>query len=115
MVNPNMVKKRPEKANDRIVINPVTRIEGHAKVTIFLDDGGSVKEARLQITDFRGFEKFCEGRPFYEMPSLTSRSCGICPVSHLLAAAKACDEIVGVNPPKTAILLRRLIHMGQMI
>jgi len=110
-----MVKKRPEKANDRIVINPVTRIEGHAKVTIFLDDGGSVKEARLQITDFRGFEKFCEGRPFYEMPSITSRSCGICPVSHLLAAAKACDEIVAVNIPRTAVLLRRLMHMGQII
>jgi len=98
-----------------IVISPVTRIEGHAKVTIRLAEDDSVRDARFQIVDFRGFEKFCEGRPFYEMPSITSRACGICPVSHLLASAKACDEIVGVNPPKTAILLRRLIHMGQMI
>jgi NAD-reducing hydrogenase large subunit len=104
-----------EKMKKDIVINPITRIEGHAKVTILLDNDEVVKEARFQIVDFRGFEKFCEGRPFYEMPSITSRSCGICPVSHLLASAKACDEIVGVNPPKTAILLRRLIHMGQMI
>jgi NAD-reducing hydrogenase large subunit len=103
------------KMNKEIVISPITRIEGHAKVTIHLGEDESVKEARFHITDFRGFEKFCEGRPFYEMPSITSRSCGICPVSHLLASAKACDEIVGVNPPKTAILLRRLIHMGQII
>jgi len=103
------------KMNKEIVINPITRIEGHAKVTIHLGKDDSVKEARFHVVDFRGFEKFCDGRPFYEMPSITSRSCGICPVSHLLASAKACDEIVGVNPPKTAILLRRLIHMGQMI
>ena len=98
-----------------IVISPVTRIEGHAKVTILLDEDSSVKEARFQVVDFRGFEKFCEGRPFYEMPSITSRSCGICPVSHLLASAKACDEIVAVSVPRTAIMLRRLIHMGQLI
>lgn len=103
------------KISKEIVISPITRIEGHAKVTIFLDEDDSVKEARFQVTDFRGFEKFCEGRPFYEMPSITSRACGICPVSHLLASAKACDEIVGVNAPKTAIMLRRLIHMGQLI
>ena len=104
-----------EKMNKEIVINPVTRIEGHAKITIFLKEDESVKEARFHVTDFRGFEKFCEGRPFYEMPSITSRSCGICPVSHLVASAKACDEIVGVNPPTTAVMLRRLMHMGQMI
>jgi NAD-reducing hydrogenase large subunit len=104
-----------EKISKEIVISPITRIEGHAKVTIHLGKDDAVKEARFQVVDFRGFEKFCEGRPFYEMPSITSRACGICPVSHLLASAKACDEIVGVNPPKTAILLRRLIHMGQMI
>ena len=98
-----------------IVINPITRIEGHAKVTIFLDEESRVTDARFQIIDFRGFEKFCEGRPYYEMPKITSRSCGICPVSHLLASAKACDEIVSVKPPRSAMLLRRLIHMGQMI
>jgi NAD-reducing hydrogenase large subunit len=98
-----------------IVINPITRIEGHAKVTIFLNEDQSVKDARFQIIDFRGFEKFSEGRPFYEMPSITSRACGICPVSHLLASAQALDDIVAVEPPKSAILLRRLMHMGQMI
>jgi NAD-reducing hydrogenase large subunit len=104
-----------EKMSKEIVISPITRIEGHAKVTIHLGRDDSVKEARFHVVDFRGFEKFCDGRPFYEMPSITSRSCGICPVSHLMASAKACDMIVGVNPPETAILLRRLIHMGQMI
>jgi NAD-reducing hydrogenase large subunit len=108
-----MVKE--EDPRKEIIISPITRIEGHAKVTIRLAEDKSVSDARFQIVDFRGFEKFCEGRPFYEMPSITSRACGICPVSHLLASAKTCDEIVGVNPPKTAILLRRLIHMGQMI
>jgi len=98
-----------------IVINPITRIEGHAKVTIFLKEDEAVKEARFQVTDFRGFEKFCEGRPFYEMPSITARSCGICSVSHLIASAKACDVIVGVTPPATAVMLRRLMHMGQII
>ncbi len=98
-----------------IVINPITRIEGHAKVTIFLDDESNVKDARFQVTDFRGFEKFSEGRPFYEMPSITSRACGICPVSHLLASAKACDQIVAVDVPNSAVMLRRLMHMGQMI
>ncbi|MEM2099165.1 MAG: Ni/Fe hydrogenase subunit alpha [Candidatus Bathyarchaeia archaeon] len=98
-----------------IVINPVTRIEGHAKITICLDENAAVKEARFHVTDFRGFEKFSEGRPFYEMPGITARSCGICPVSHLLASVKACDEIVGVKAPKTAVMLRRLIHNGQII
>jgi NAD-reducing hydrogenase large subunit len=99
----------------RILISPVTRIEGHAQVEIFLNEDDSVKDARFKVVDFRGFEKFTEGRPFYEMPSITSRTCGICPVSHLLASAKACDAIVGVTPPKTAIMLRRLMHMGQII
>ena len=99
----------------RITIAPITRIEGHAKVVIQLNDDDTVKDARFQVVDFRGFEKFTQGRPFYEMPGITSRSCGICPVSHLLASAKACDAIVGVTPPATAIMLRRLIHMGQLI
>ncbi len=103
---------KPEKT---IVINPVTRIEGHAQVNIILNPDDTVKEAQFKVIDFRGFEKFCEGRPFYEMPSITSRSCGICPVSHLLASVKACDAIAGVTPPKTAVMLRRLMHMGQII
>lgn len=99
----------------KIMINPVTRIEGHAQVVIFLNHDDSVKEALFKVVDFRGFEKFTEGRPFYEMPSITSRACGICPVSHLLASVKACDMIMGVTPPKTAVMLRRLMHMGQII
>jgi len=110
-----MVDEGISRLKDTIVINPITRIEGHAKVTIHLAEDGSVNEARFHVTDFRGFEKFCEGRPFHEMPSITSRSCGICPVSHLLASAKACDEIISVNIPETAIGLRRLMHMGQII
>jgi NAD-reducing hydrogenase large subunit len=99
----------------KILISPITRIEGHAQVSILLNQDDTVKEAIFKVVDFRGFEKFTEGRPFYEMPSITSRACGICPVSHLLASAKACDAIVGVYPPKTAIMLRRLMHMGQLI
>ncbi|MDQ1279888.1 MAG: NAD-reducing hydrogenase large subunit [Thermoproteota archaeon] len=98
-----------------IVIDPITRIEGHAKVTIHLADDGTVQEARFHVEIFRGFEKFCEGRPFYEMPSITSRICGICPVSHLLASAKACDDMLSVSIPRTATQLRRLMHMGQII
>jgi NAD-reducing hydrogenase large subunit len=103
------------KLSNKIVINPITRIEGHAKVTIYLGKDNKVKEARFHVTDFRGFEAFSEGRPFYEMPSITSRSCGICPVSHLLASAKAIDQIASVNIPKTAENLRRLMHNGQLI
>ena len=106
---------KTEKNSKEILISPITRIEGHAQVTIFLNKDDSVKDARFKVVDFRGFEKFTEGRPFYEMPSITSRACGICPVSHLLASAKACDAIVGVSPPQTATKLRRLMHMGQLI
>lgn len=98
-----------------ITIEPVTRIEGHAKVTVHVDDAGRVERARLHVNEFRGFEKFCEGRMFYEMPLVTERICGICPVSHHLASAKACDQIVGVEPPRPATLLRELMHMGQII
>jgi NAD-reducing hydrogenase large subunit len=96
-----------------ILINPVTRIEGHAKITIHLDDDGAVNDARFHVVEFRGFEKFCEGRYFAEMPSITPRTCGICPVSHLLASGKACDAILGHQIPRTAKLLRELMHMGQ--
>lgn len=101
--------------NKKITINPVTRIEGHARVTIFLNDEGQVDEAYLHIDQFRGFEKFSEGRYFAEMPIITPRICGICPISHHLASAKATDEILGVNIPRPAKLLRELIHMGQII
>src|SRR5690242_3470825 len=95
----------------QITIDPVTRIEGHGKITIQLDDHGAVADAHFHVTQFRGFEKFCEGRPFGEMPSLMARVCGICPVSHLIASAKACDEILAVRIPETAIKLRRLMNL----
>ncbi len=99
----------------KITIEPVTRIEGHAKISIYLNEQGEVDHSYLHINEFRGFEKFCEGRMFFEMPSITPRICGICPVSHHLAAAKAGDQIVGAEPPRTAKLLRELMHMGQVI
>lgn len=99
----------------RILIDPVTRIEGHAKISLFLDDAGNVADAEFHVVEFRGFEKFCEGRPFSEMPGITSRICGICPVSHLLASAKAGDAIMAVNIPPAAEKLRRLMNLGQLI
>ena len=99
----------------RIVIDPVTRIEGHAKISIFLDDDGNVSDAEFHVVEFRGFEKFCEGRPYQEMPGITARVCGICPVSHLLASAKAGDAIMAVNIPPAADKLRRLMNLGQII
>jgi NAD-reducing hydrogenase large subunit len=98
-----------------IEINPVSRVEGHGKVTIQLDESGNVDYARFHVTQFRGFEKFCEGRVFWEMPVITDRICGICPVSHHLASVKACDAILGVEIPPTAKMLRELMHMGQII
>jgi len=98
-----------------IVIDPVTRIEGHAKITLHLNDQGDVADARFHVTQFRGFEKFCEGRPFTEMPSLMARICGICPVSHLIASAKACDALLAVRIPPAADKLRRVINMAQIV
>jgi NAD-reducing hydrogenase large subunit len=99
----------------RILIDPVTRIEGHAKISIYLDDSGNVSDAEFHVVEFRGFEKFCEGRPFSEMPGITPRICGICPVSHLLASAKAGDAIMAVAIPPAAEKLRRLMNLGQFI
>jgi NAD-reducing hydrogenase large subunit len=99
----------------KITIEPVTRIEGHAKVTIRINEAGQVEHAYLHVNEFRGFEKFCEGRMVFEMPSITPRICGICPVSHHLASAKAGDELMGCPPPRPASLLRELMHMGQII
>ena len=99
----------------RIVIDPVTRIEGHAKVTIQLDEQGQVADARLHITQLRGFEKLCENRPFYEMPSLMARICGICPVSHLIASSKACDAILAVSIPPNGARLRRILNLAQIL
>ncbi len=102
-------------ASKTIEINPITRVEGHGKVTIQLDDAGNAVSARFHDTQFRGFEKFCEGQVFWEMPNLTPRICGICPVSHQLASAKACDAILGVELTRPAKLLRELLHKAQYI
>jgi NAD-reducing hydrogenase large subunit len=98
-----------------VTIDPVTRIEGHAKITVHLNDQNEVEDARFHVTEFRGFEKFCEGRSFWEMPGITARICGICPVSHLLASAKAGDAILGSQIPPTAQKLRRLMNWAQLV
>ena len=98
-----------------ITIDPVTRLEGHGKITIHLNDQGEVENANFHVTQVRGFEKFSEGRPFYEMPSLMARICGICPVSHLIASAKACEAIMSVRIPHTAAQLRRMLNLAQMV
>jgi NAD-reducing hydrogenase large subunit len=105
--------RRP--AVKKITIDHVTRIEGHARITIKLDDAGQVSDAQFHVTQIRGFEKFVEGRPYYEMPSITARICGICPVSHLLASSKACDAIMAVRIPESAAKLRELLHCGQFV
>ncbi|HEY7097852.1 MAG TPA: Ni/Fe hydrogenase subunit alpha [Terriglobales bacterium] len=98
-----------------IIIDPVTRIEGHAKITLHMNEKGRVEDARFHVTQFRGFEKLCEGRPFSEMPSLMARICGICPVSHLIASAKACDALLAVKIPPTADKLRRIFGLAQVV
>ncbi|MCL4837827.1 MAG: Ni/Fe hydrogenase subunit alpha [Thermoanaerobaculia bacterium] len=99
----------------RIVIEPVTRVEGHGKVTILLDEQNRVEQARLHIVEFRGFERFIQGRPFWELPVLVQRLCGICPVSHHLCAAKTVDGILGIDRlTPTGEKMRRLMHYGQM-
>jgi NAD-reducing hydrogenase large subunit len=102
-------------ARQTIVIDPVTRIEGHSKISIHLDEQGRVEEAYFHVTQFRGFEKFCEGRPFSEMPSLMARICGICPVSHLIASAKACDAILATRIPPNARRLRQILNLAQIV
>lgn len=101
----------------KITIDPVTRVEGHGRVTIHLDEYGQVKDSFFHIVEFRGFERFIQGHPYWEAPVLVQRLCGICPVSHHLAAAKAIDQLVGVDPKDlsaTATKLRRLMHYGQV-
>ncbi len=104
--------------NRKITIDPVTRVEGHGKVTIHLSESGEVENAFFHIVEFRGFERFIQGHPYWEAPLLVQRLCGICPVSHHLAASKAIDQIVGVDPADlkpAATLLRRLLHYGQVL
>lgn len=107
--------KNPEGLR-RVAIDPVSRVEGHGKVTLLLDENNKVHQVRLHIVEFRGFEKFIQGRPYWEVPVMVQRLCGICPVSHHLAASKAMDQIVGVDKlTPTAEKVRRLMHYGQML
>ena len=100
----------------RVAIDPVSRVEGHGKVTILLDARNRVQQVRLHIVEFRGFEKFIEGRPYWEVPVMVQRLCGICPVSHHLAATKAFDRVVGAMPSTaSADKIRRLMHYGQVL
>jgi len=104
----------PATENRKVVINPVTRVEGHGKVTLHLDPAGHISEARFHIIEFRGFERFIQGRPYWEAPTVVQRLCGICPVSHHLCASKAMDAVVGVDAVSpTAEKMRRLMHYGQ--
>ncbi len=98
-----------------IVIDPVTRIEGHSKITILLDERGEVSDAHFHVTQFRGFERITQGRPVHEMPAIMARICGICPVSHLVASSKAVDDILAVEPTPTGADLRRVINLGQIV
>src|SRR5512139_2067984 len=99
----------------RVVIEPLSRVEGHGKVTLLLNEQGRVEQARLHIVEFRAFEKFIQGRPYWEVPVMVQRLCGICPVSHHLAACKALDQVVGAVLTPTAEKIRRLMHYGQIL
>src|SRR5512137_1109123 len=99
----------------RVVIEPLSRVEGHGKVTLLMDEDGHVQQARLHIVEFRAFEKFIQGRPYWEVPVMVQRLCGICPVSHHLAACKALDQVLGATITPTAEKMRRLMHYGQIL
>ena len=108
---PRELARRPrEPPMTRLTIDPITRLEGHGKIEIFLDDQGDVERTYFQVPELRGFESFCVGRPVEEMPTLTNRICGVCPEAHHLAAAKAADAVYGVDPPRPAKLLRELLY-----
>jgi NAD-reducing hydrogenase large subunit len=118
-MNPSLETASPQAVAQglrRVAIDPVSRVEGHGKVTILLDDQNRVQQVRLHIVEFRGFEKFIEGRPYWEVPVMVQRLCGICPVSHHLAASKAFDRVIGAVPvTPSADKIRRLMHYGQVM
>jgi hypothetical protein len=101
-------------ARRRISIDPVTRLEGHGKIDIFLDQAGEVERAYFQVPELRGFEKFVQGRPAEEMPQITSRICGVCPTAHHMAATKALDHLYRVEPTPTAKKIRELVYSAFM-
>jgi F420-non-reducing hydrogenase large subunit len=98
----------------KITVDPITRLEGHGRIEIFLDDDGNVANAYLQVPEFRGFEKFCEGRPVEELPRITPRICGVCPSAHHMASTKATDAVYHVDPPPAAKKLRELYYCAHM-
>ena len=104
-----------EKEAKTIVISPVTRIEGHARISLHLDGVGRVSDAQFHVNEFRGFERFCEGRLYTEMPVITPRICGICPVSHTVSSVKACEAIEGIRPAPAGDRLRKMMLLGQNI
>ena len=99
----------------RITIDPITRLEGHGKIEIFLNDEGEVGNVYFQVPELRGFEKFCEGRPVEELPAITAKICGVCPGCHHMASGKAVDAVFGVDPPPTAKKLRELFYMAHFV
>ncbi len=99
-----------KKVERRITIDPITRLEGHGKIEIFLNDQGSVDRAFFQVPELRGFEKFAQGRPAEEMPQITSRICGVCPTAHHMASTKALDALYRVTPPPAAKKIRELFY-----
>ncbi len=99
----------------RVTIDPITRLEGHGKIEIFLNEDGNVENAYFQVPELRGFEKFCQGRPAEEMPRITPRICGVCPEAHHMASTKALDQMYGVEPPRAAQKLRELFYCAHMI
>src|ERR1019366_8575172 len=105
-----IVETAAVQVRNRIIIDPITRLEGHGKIDIFLDDTGVVERAYFQVPELRGFEKFVQGRPVEEMPQITSRICGVCPTAHHMAATKALDNLYKVEPPPAAKAIRELIY-----
>ena len=99
----------------KITIDPITRLEGHGKVEIFLDDNGNATNAYLQVPELKGFEQFCIGRPVEELPRITPRICGVCPTTHHMAATKAVDAVYNVVPTETAVKVRRVIYDAFMM
>ena len=110
-----MAEERPTDANTTITIDPITRLEGHGKIDIFLDDRGEVERAYFQVPELRGFEIFCIGRPAEDMPQITSRICGVCPTAHHMAATKALDDLYKVEPPPTGRKIRELVYNTFML
>ena len=99
----------------RITIDPITRLEGHGKIEIFLNDEGDVNNVYFQVPELRGFEKFCEGRPVEELPSIVAKICGVCPGCHHMSSGKAVDAVFGLTPPPTAKKLRELFYMAHYV